>query len=605
MTKCTFLTACRTFRAEKSDRLLALLCYVCIMGLATMTGPGMAWATDYFISSMGSDTNNGQSGTVVPGKMGVGPFATLEPLSKLDLKHGDRIFLACGQEFLGPVRLRLNGKLPGMLEIGRYGDCPVDQRPTVHGRVPLTASFRGMQAIKQATPVAQVFSGDSPLARARFPKQGYLLFPSETASTFDRIPPHPALLGRKLNGSVVHARTQEWYIERKRVVSETGNLESPLRYPLRPKAGLYLSGKSWMIGEDEGWAFDHASQTLNISTKRTNPITVVHEGHLLQIEGRGAVAIKGIAFDAAGTDAINLKVDGVVNISDVSITRAAGNGISIAGARFAQITHSYIEDTGLDGIFFAEVARAVVRNNVVTNAGLFLGPGPSLAAINAHRTDAATVEENQVRNAAYIGIRFSGDARIRGNIVESACLLLSDCGAIYTWRRGQHDQRSPVEVSGNVIIHVKGDTTVKFGVNDWFAGIYLDEWTRSANVSQNLVVNAGQGVYLHNARNNLVNDNFVIGARHKSFIEKDSAHALLVGQARNQEIPNVFTDNTALDKNTQWFLRRNRTEEAIAQDLDFTRGNIDQSQLDNLHKRVVLGGKQDSTASFELFFLEK
>ena len=515
------------------------------------------WPTDYFVSAAGSDSSNGLAGIVRADQSGVGPFATLAPLSGRIFQHGDHIFLACGQRFQGPVRLTLKGTSPGVLAISRYGDCPGNERPTISGRVPLdTSPGSGLKAIKQVKPVVQVFSGELPLARARFPKEGYLIFPTGSGSAADRIPFHPALSGKDLSAGIAHARTQEWFIEEKQVVGAEGRLESPLRYPLRPKAGIYLTGKAWMIGEDIGWAYDDGSRTLYIRDKTSGPVSIVHTGHLFQVEGRGAVSVSGIAFDAAGGDAINVKLDGVVNIDDVLITRVAGNGISVAGSSFAQITRSHIEDTALDGIFFAEVARAVVRRNVASNVGLYLGPGPSLAAINAHRTQAATIEENTILRAAYIGIRFAGDARIRGNVVESACLSLSDCGAIYTWRRGQDDLRPPVEISGNAIVDVEGDTTVKFGVNDWFSGIYLDEWTRAASVYGNVIVNAGQGIYLHNARNNMVANNYILGARQKALVEKDDAQALVGTWFASREIGNKVVDNIDLKDRTSWSLHK-------------------------------------------------
>jgi parallel beta-helix repeat protein len=565
------------------------------------------WSVDYFVSSAGSDSANGQAGVAMPDQGSVGPFATLAPLAKLDLQHGDRIFLACGQKFQGPVRISLKSKLPGVLAISSYGDCPANERPTVHGRVSLAAPLgSGLKAIKQEAPVVQVFSGDTPMVRARFPLESYLIFPASSVSAADRIPAHPALSGKDLSGSVLHARTQEWFIEEKKVVGADGQLESPLRYPLRPKAGAYLTGKAWMIGDDNGWAYDHHTRTLHVRNKTAAPMSVVHAGHLFQIEGRGAVSIKGIAFDAAGGDAINVKLDGVVDIDNVLITRAAGNGISVSGSRFAQIANSYIDDTALDGIFFAEVARVVVRHNVVSNAGLYLGPGPSLAAINAHRTQAATIEENEVLRSSYIGIRFSGDAHIRGNLVESACLSQSDCGAIYTWRRGQNDLRPPVEVSGNAVINVKGDTTVKFGVNDWFSGIYLDEWTREANVNGNLVVNAGQGIYLHNARNNVVENNYIFGARHKTFIEKDDASALIGNSPVAREIVNRFAGNVELNAKAKWVLQKKYTKTSKSSDgFEAIAGNAEKEQMTDNYFSALLGAASTGVNGtlFKLKFL--
>lgn len=510
-------------------------------------------AADYFVSSKGSDSFNGLASVLASREGSIGPFATLEPLSKLNLQHGDRIFLACGEQFQGPVRLALQSTLPGTLSITRYGDCPASERPVVDGRILIEAfTGSGQQLIRQKKTVVQVFKGDVPLPRARFPKNAYLIFPSNTVNAVDRIPKDLSLNGKDLSGAVLHARTQEWLIEERKVKNAENQLDSPLQYPLRPKAGAYFTGKAWMLGEDEGWAFDDAAQTLHVRNKSEKPVSVAYAGALLQIEGRGSVSVSGIAFHAAGGDGINLKLDGDVNINDVAIKHASGNGITIAGSSYAQITNSRIEDTAQDGIFFAEVKKAVVRRNKIANAGLYLGPSVSLAAINAHRTDSATIEENEVIRSAYIGIRFAGDAQIRSNVVDSACLYLADCGAIYTWRRGVNDVRPSVEISGNSVIDVKGDTSVKFGVFDYFSGIYLDEWTRATSVIGNVIVNAEQGIYLHNARGNVVEGNYILGARGDALREKDDA-SILVGQIpMHQEVPNKLANNTILPLAAAW-----------------------------------------------------
>jgi hypothetical protein len=60
---------------------------------------------------------------------------------------------------------------------------------------------------------------------------------------------------------------------------------------------------------------------------------------------------------------------------------------------------------------------------------------------------------------------------------------------------------------------------VKFGVNDYFSGVYLDEWTRRAEVRGNLLLDVAQGIYLHNSFDNRVADNLVLGARAQPLLE--------------------------------------------------------------------------------------
>ncbi|MCP5222703.1 MAG: right-handed parallel beta-helix repeat-containing protein [Zoogloeaceae bacterium] len=514
-----------------------------------------AGAADYYISaSGGNDRYDGRAPSVIGSS---GPFASFEPLQSLWLKGGDRVLLKCGDRFFGHIRIRLESSEPGELQITRYGDCPPGSEPVVDGREPLSERSSGaLVHVSPALPVEQVFEGDIPLREARFPEHGYLILPEGTSVSATQLPKFEGLPSSPLEGGRLHARTQEWLVEEQDITAPNGRLQSALRYPLRAKAGVYLTGKAWMIGDSPGWAYDSSARILSVRGASGGALTTVSKGNQLEVIGRGSVAISGLVFDAAGGDAIHLRVDGVATVRDVSIRRAIGNGVAIAGAANAVVYGSSIKDVGLDAVFFAEVRRTLVRRNRIVNAGMYAGPRPSLAAINAHRTESTTIDENVVENSAYHGIRFSGDARVRRNYIVNSCLRLSDCGGIYTWRRNEKDRRPAAIVAGNVIIGAGGDTSVKFGVNDWFAGIYLDDYTNSVVVQNNAIVGVNQGIYLHNAVDSFVRNNFV-RARLKTVVELvDSArysgrlewNNLIESNAvRLGDFAGVFSETTGLN----------------------------------------------------------
>lgn len=490
--------------------------YLFIASAAAVTSFSAASADYYVSAQLGDDKFDGRaamaSGTAEP-------FPSLRYLISVNLRHGDRILLRCGERFSGPLHLTVNNQDAGELTISSFGDCTEKNRPVIDGRVPLSVSATGqLQRIPEANSIEQVFAGDKALPRARFPAKGYLIIPEGSTPSVETLSPFRALFDRSLDGARLHARTQEWFLEERNIVDDSGRLDKVLQYPLRPKAGFYLTGKTWMIGEQRAWSFDPSEKQLAVRAAPNETLAIVPAGNLLQVTGRGSVTVAGVDFEAAGGDSINFRIDGIATVKQVNIRRGVGNGISIAGAKAAYVVSSLIEDVGLDAIFFAETKRVFVRRNKVSNAGLYGGPRPSLAAINAHRTSSATIEENIVEDSAYHGIRFAGDARIRRNYVARSCLLLSDCAAIYTWRRNAVDVRPHSEVIGNLVMGASGDTTVKLGVNDWFAGIYLDEFSSNILVAGNLIVAVNQGVYLHNAFGNVVRNN-VVRAIKKSIID--------------------------------------------------------------------------------------
>ena len=496
------------------------------LGLATgalLVAGWPALAMDYHLASVVTAAPTSPAGARV----------AAADLQRLALVGGDRVLLACGERYL-PLRLRTQGA--GVVRIEPAAVCAAGQRPVFDGRrAPGAAGGPGPRLTFSATqPVVQVFADDLPLPRARFPATGYLVYGPQTQPSDVAVPAEPRLDGLTLAGATLHARTQEWTLETRQIGANGRQLDAALRYPLRAKAGLFLTGKAWMLGAGPGWAHDLAAQQLTVLGAAGRTVSVSLDEPLLQVRGSAGVVVQGVDLVAAGGNALDVKSDGTVQVRDVVVTLAGAHGVAIAGARLAVVERVTVDRTGSDGVFFAEVARAEVRNCVVTDASLLHGAGSALAAINAHRTDAALIENNRVDRAGYIGIRVSGDAVVQGNRVADSCLSLSDCAAIYTWRRGREDRRPPVRIVDNLIVGVSGDTVVKFSDNDFFGGVYLDEWTRRTEVRGNVVINAGQGIYLHNSFDNVVADNLVLAPREFDLLEIVDAPVkagLAIGQA--------------------------------------------------------------------------
>lgn len=500
----------------------------------------LSFSADYYLSSTdGDDRLNGLSATQ---DGSAGPFSTLGRLETISLKGGDRILLKCGDVFKGPVNLKLSLNANDLVIIDHYGDCSKARPPLIDGRISLSGLRNGkFLRIPSTVPIELVFVDGRLLPPARFPNGGYLILPDGLPGIQNSIPALQMLTGKEIIGAKIQARTQEWFIEERKVVSSNGQLDTPLRYPLRPKTGFYLTGKSWMLAETEAWAYDATTQELAIVVQPSASIEVVKAGHLVEVYGTGSLQISGVELNAAGGDALNVRLNGYVTVKDSIFRNAVANGISVAGAKVFAITGSAIEETGLDGIFLAEVKKTFIHRNSVIGAGMLHHPKGSLAAINAHRTESATVSENMVSRSAYHGIRFAGDARISRNYIEKSCLRMSDCAAIYTWRRNALDERPPVLVSGNLVLDVAGDTSVKLGVNDWFSGIYLDDFSNNISVRNNIVIGANQGVYLHNAWGSSVQYNVIHGRRLSIVDAADSNKA-----PKNLTSPNVVSENIEL-----------------------------------------------------------
>ncbi len=523
----------------------------------TLLSCAVRGATYFVDAAAGKDE---ATGTAADPAGGDGPFRSLARLQQIRLQPGDRVSLRCGQKFAGPLALQLGGPAGAAgaasapVELVGHGDCGAGRLPLIDGKrsVQLEQGPGGLGTLRSTAAVTQLFLDGVAVLPARFPRAAYAIFPPATAPEQERIPLSGTLAGKDFRGARAFVRSQEWLIEERAVLDDRGTLDSKLEYPVRPRAGVYLIGKPWMLEAGaEGWAYDASTSLLSVSGAARKPVQVSLDGPLLRVEGSGSFTMVGIALDGAGGDGVSVHLNGTVRLDRVAVARSVVNAISVAGAAEAVVTACQIDGSGRDGIFFAEVKRATVRNCRVTDAGTYMGQRPTLAAINAHRTDAAAIEENEVRNSGYIGIRVSGDAKVRRNLIEDSCRNISDCAAIYTWRRNAADRRPPTEIAGNVIVGVIGDTSIKLGVNDYFAGIYLDEFTRDTAVRNNVIAGAAQGIYVHNAVQNAVTGNVLVGSRARPVLVGVEA-SRFAGEAADNDVQR----NTVVDGKVRWLLQR-------------------------------------------------
>lgn len=480
-----------------------------VLGLLLSWVAGTSQAVTYYVdASIGRDGASGQRAEMDGAD---GPLRSLQRVSNILMFPGDQVLFKCGQTFEGPLRIRSSDRAgEGQLKLGSYGPCNGNNRPVItgaHELVGAEALPNGLKRWRVPGTVSQLQFDGVPVPVARHPAQGYHLWPRAGEEFEPAMAIARWLPGRDVAGARAWLRTQDWIMEERRILAgPSGRLDfdRPPEYRLRQGVGLYLTGKPWMIGVTPSWAHDTESGWLTARLPANRgTVTVSMDEPLVQIEGPAALLIQGLHLINAGADALKIHTDAFVTLRDLRIERAARNGVAVAGSRYAVIENNLIQDTGTDGIFFAEAAKVFVRQNTVRRAGMFGPPKSALAAINAHRTERAIIEENLVDHSAYIGIRFSGDAQIRRNIVLRSCRELSDCGAIYTWRRDASHRPPPCDVSHNTVVDVRGDTSVHFAGIPYFFGVYLDNQTRDTTVADNLIADAVQGINVYGIHNKI------------------------------------------------------------------------------------------------------
>lgn len=133
-----------------------------------------------------------------------------------------------------------------------------------------------------------------------------------------------------------------------------------------------------------------------------------------------------------------------------------------------------------------------------------------------------TISHNEICNTAHTAILHDGGPYtiIEYNEIYNVCNETSDCGAIYSGRRGI---RYGTEIKYNHIYDIGTKDLYDYD-GDYFkaAAIYMDDGIPGISVVGNLIENVtGRGIYMGGGRDCIVNNNIIIGSD-KYSIEYDS-----------------------------------------------------------------------------------
>lgn len=322
---------------------------------------------------------------------------------------------------------------------------------------------------------------------------------------------HPAIIP----GTGIRIRTNPWTIADRKIASVSGSrltFDSPTTDPVEKDWGYFLYGQRWMLDEPGEWHYDAATKTLSVwmadNTVPGNRISVGQRAMGIEASTLSHIRIDNLSIQNVGTGVRMFKANNIV-LRNLNVFDTLGLGIDAVLSTDSGVEDSKIFRTAGDAIFtdgrstrFHASDNLIVESSIQFTNGILTGlPGPAKAAIGAGRS--ADIRGNRIYGAGYIGIRPHDNSLVSGNHVENACLVLDDCGAIYT--NGQHNNSIIVN---NTVKHVHGGLSGKPAhLASQAQGIYLDDLTSGVTVSGNTIVDADNGIQLHNAANNRIENN--------------------------------------------------------------------------------------------------
>jgi parallel beta-helix repeat protein len=520
-------------------------------GLKTTSAAAAVVATGriyYVDSQVGIDTANGLAATV--GAAGTGPWRTLAKLAKASLVAGDQVVLACNSTWQETLVIRASGTAAKPISITTpTAGCTTG--PVIDGGSPLLPTAWRQQkgqtyrATLSSAPLQLTGAGIQwPLAHhpnrgynPLYPASPYVAMTSDGGSTTvsGRLRGTSLVIGAELplpagasidTGTLVRIRTNAWTIEERQITSGSSGrytLDTPTIYPIVKGWGYYLLGRPWMVDSVGEWAYDStAGQVVAYMPGTTAPTTTIYATTLavgIDLQGTSNVIVDGLTVRRVGTGANVRATTGTV-LRALRIEDTAGLGIDAVGSVNATVASNQISRTGRDAIAGvgdggSDAKGMTIRSNTISQSGVLVQNGspaslPVRSFASIYTGPNAVVQDNSITDSGYIGIRYMASSAIERNVVTNSCLVLDDCGAIYTW--GTTPNNSGVR--NNVVRRVVGNLDGKIaGTATAAQGIYLDDYTSGATVENNTVIDADNGIQVHDAFNNTLRGNKLFANR--------------------------------------------------------------------------------------------
>lgn len=485
---------------------------------------GTGWHVD---SVQGDDRNPGTRDR---------PWRTLARVSQAKLSPGDAILLKCGSGWREPLTLSASSPAPGPLLVSAYGDCTEGRRPSIRllsvasawTRDSTRPSDSNVFITKATGAVGALVVNGSPQLPARMRNdwivgREFSLSSGATSPVTIRLDDAAkAINPAAMIGATLHLRTRPWLVESATVTAfdqatATATLATRTQFLGSSGSGYIASGRDWMVDHVGEWA-QHTDTGVVTSwlpnglTPSNSTIELATQPYGIQVTGIAGVTIERVRIEYPTKIGIDIRNSPGFVVRDVQVINPGETGIQVddvwatAPSNRGTIDRSVILGAGSTGIrVMAEEVN--ISNNMIRDTGIVNRAAGSVAGIYI-RSTAGVLESNTISNSAYSAIMYvnRGGGRVAGNVIDAACMRLSDCGAIYVW--GTNPTNSRGLITRNAVRNVRPNLNGAVGgAIDLAVGIYLDEHADQFDVIGNMISDVGVGINLHKAQNNLVSDN--------------------------------------------------------------------------------------------------
>ena len=490
-----------------------------------------SFATTYYVSSTGSDSNSGLTQVL--------PWKTLDKINATNFSAGDQILFKRGDKWYGKLVVSNSGSSGSPITYGTYG---FGDAPLITGLKSVTSwtnlgsnIWQSASAVSTLPSCNIVIINDVNTAMGRTPNTGYWTYSSSTSSSITSTSLNASTTN--WTGAQVVIKKERYVIDRATITSASGgtvNFTNPSSYNGHVGWGFFIQADARTLDTQNEWYYDASEKKLSVySTSEPTSVQLATRDTLVYIVNKNYITFDGIKFTGANGQAFYLGNTKNLTIKNCSFDF---NYNGIKGYQFGGASSNVLIDsctfnhTNNDAISLpSEFAGATITHNSTDKTGLFEGlaaSGQSRWGINTTGDD-YTIQYNTVRNTGYVGIGFNGsDVLCDKNIVDSFCVITDDGGGLYTG-----NPQSGVVISDNIVLNgIGNDEGTGMTNNGKASGIYCDDNSSGMTILNNSIANViFAGIFLHNANDIEVRGNTTYNCGIGLLVDADDASKYTTG----------------------------------------------------------------------------
>lgn len=473
------------------------------------------------------------------------PWKTLGRLKRASLGSGDVVRLRCGSVWR--ETLFIDGRhWPAGVTVASDGACASGAAPSIRGSDAVDAAWQadpaqpGVSVADRFGGVVAVIAKGRRMTPARLPD--FRAVGQEFAQADGQNSPRSFRLRdkerrqvgeRDLVGATAYVRVMAWQVEKAVVRSyDPGSgvvtLDKDLSSSILTGAGYILEGKRWMLDAPGEWFHDNQAKRLYLmpfDRQRPQPGEVEAVSRENAVVVRGAKQLRLVGLDIRQTSQVALVVGASSDLTfeGLDFSDPGEYALVVDKSSGLILRDSRVRGSGWASVMTRNTSNALIEGNVIIDSGLAGRAFGSSAAIVANG-ERNVVNRNVVLRSANAGINFANKEgnRVSNNLVLQPCMRMTDCGGIYTWTGhspslATRKRLTRAIVQDNIVLGSASNLEGTGGRGrNLSVGIYLDEMSGGVKVSKNLIAGTENGIYMHNAQFNDIEDNTVRAVSHAS-----------------------------------------------------------------------------------------